>query len=118
LVPAYDGHSFASQIISFKNTVNGVDEKMVMVGDLAYGRENFMGIDGSGVYVPIGIGIGSSYNMIKTFDEIMNLVDGKLENVIIGHESKSWELYPSWKTDDGLHVAEVCLAPGEKTRRK
>ena len=39
-----------------------------------------------------------------------------MENIIVGHETDNWDLYPSWKTEDGLHVAEITLASGEKSK--
>jgi hypothetical protein len=43
----------------------------------------------------------------------MELVGGRLDRLIIGHDNNSWQHFPSWQTADGLHVAELNLAPGE-----
>lgn len=117
LYPNYDGHSFAHQVVIIDNTINGVKERWIAAGDVAYVRENITGMGNDGIYVPVGLGVGSQYNMMKAVDEVINLVDGNIKNIIVGHECDNWELFPSWKTNDGLHVAELFLAPGESTRR-
>jgi glyoxylase-like metal-dependent hydrolase (beta-lactamase superfamily II) len=115
LRPAYDGHTYASQMVVVENRDGS--GTWVYCGDLAYTRTNLTGIDGSGIYVPVGIAVGTHYNIMKSYDEMLEIVGGKLDHVIIGHETDSWELYPSWQTKDRLHVTEVNLAPGEVTRK-
>ena len=109
LYPAYDGHSFASQIVIIKNS----DTKWLNIGDLAYVDANFEGINGDGVYVPVGLGVGNPYNMTRSLEDIVRLADGKREQIIIGHETSNWERFPSRKYDDGLWVAEICRDSGE-----
>ena len=114
LRPAYDSHTFASQMVIIKNQ-DGKDT-WIYCGDLAYARTNLTGIDGNGVYIPVGIAVGAQYNLMKSYDEMIELVGGRLERVIIGHETDSWEIYPSWQTEDNLHSSELVLAPGEASR--
>ncbi len=115
LRPAYDGHTYASQMVIVEN--QAASGPWVYCGDLAYTRANLTGIDGSGIYIPVGIAVGTHYNMMKSYDEMLDVVNGTLDHIIIGHETDSWELYPSWQTEDKLHVTEVNLAPGEVTRK-
>ena len=117
LYPNYDGHSFAHQVVIIDNTVNSINDKWIAAGDVAYVRENLTGIDSNGVYVPVGLGVGTQYNMMKAVDDVIKLADGNMNKIIVGHECDNWELFPSWKTSDGLHVAELFLAPGESSRR-
>ncbi len=112
LIPAFDGHTFGSQIVCVNN--NG--EKLPIVGDLAYVRENFTGLNGDGVYVPVGLAVGSPYNITRTLDEIAALVGGDYNKVIIGHETDNWTIYPSKIGSDGLWMAEIALADGEPSR--
>lgn len=112
LYPAYDGHTFGSQIV----VINNGDKKWLSIGDLAYVNENFTGIDGSGVYVPVGIAVGSPYDITQTLDDILRLADGKREQVVIGHETDNWQRFPSHKGKDGLWIAEIALAPKEISR--
>lgn len=109
--PAYDGHTFGSQIIAINNP-DGVWEN---IGDLAYVRENFTGLDGDGVYVPVGLAVGSPYNITRSLDQILEIAGGNLDRVIIGHETDNWTRYPSQKGDDGLWLAEIALEPGRES---
>jgi N-acyl homoserine lactone hydrolase len=115
LRPMYDGHTFASQIVIVKN--GECKDIWIYCGDLAYARTNLTGIDGNGIYIPVGIAVGTQYNIMKAYDEMIEIIDGRLDRVIIGHETDSWDIYPSYQTGDGLHVAELNLAPGETTRK-
>jgi len=112
LYPAYDGHTFASQIVS----INNENKKWLVIGDLAYSRTNFEGIGGDGVYVPVGISVGPAYNLLKTLDNIMELAGGDINNVVIGHSEDNIKYYPSKKGEDGLWMFELALEPGEKSR--
>lgn len=112
LYPAFDGHTFGSQIVLVHNS----DGVWLNVGDLVYVRENLTGLNGDGVYVPVGLAVGSPYNMTKSLDDIMRLAGGDIGRVIIGHETDNWTRFPSRRYDDGLYVAQIALAPGEQTR--
>lgn len=112
LYPAYDGHTFGSQVIR----VQEGEEALAFAGDVIYVRENIEGIGGDGVYVPVGLAVGSPFNQTKTYDEIVGMVEGRLRNIIIGHETDNWDIFPSKKYEDNLHVAEIRLAPGEPSR--
>lgn len=111
LVPAYDGHTFGSQIVVIHNP-DGVWEN---IGDLAYVRENFTGIGQDGVYVPVGLAVGSPYNITKSLDEILQIAGGDLNRVVIGHETDNWTRFPSKKYEDGLYVAEIACMEGERS---
>lgn len=113
--PAYDGHTYASQMVEVENSGNGSADKWIAVGDLAYVDANLMGIDNDGVFVPVGLGVGSPYNMMKTYDEILTRANGDMHKIILCHETSNWTKYKSWVTKENLHVAEICLAPGQKS---
>ena len=100
---ARDGHSFASNLV----IVNTHGQKYVMVGDCAYVKGNIMGGTGDGISIPNGFAVGSTYNAVCTCQDILKYADGKIENVLIGHEMGTWEQYPSQKYADGLHVATI-----------
>jgi N-acyl homoserine lactone hydrolase len=117
LYPAYNGHTFASQMVTIESTPGGTTERWVAVGDLAYARQSFTGVEQGGGYVPPGVAVGSPYNMLVTLDEILSRAAGRLDRIIIGHDADTWEMYPSWTGDDGLHVAELALAPGQHSWR-
>jgi N-acyl homoserine lactone hydrolase len=114
LRPAYDGHTFASQMIIVENQDGS--GTWVYCGDLAYARTNLTGVGGDGIYIPVGITVGTQYNVMKSYDEMIEIVGGNLNHIIIGHETDSWEIYRSWQTADMLQISELNLAPGEMTR--
>ncbi|MBS5190687.1 hypothetical protein LG34_00740 [Eubacterium ramulus] len=97
------GHSFASNIV----IVETAGKKYVMVGDCAYVKGNIMGGNDDGISMPNGFGIGSAYQSILTMQDILKYADGKIDNVLIGHEMGTWNQYESVCTGDGLHVAYV-----------
>ena len=97
------GHSFASSIV----IVESHGKKYVMVGDCAYVKANITGGRGDGVSMLNGYAVGSTYNAICTLQDILAYAEGKIENVLIGHEVGTWEQYESVETEDGLHIAYV-----------
>lgn len=111
LYPAFDGHTFGSQLVIIHNP----DGPWINVGDQAYVRENLMGLNNDGVYVPVGLAVGSPYNITRSYDDMKRLAGGDLHRVIIGHETDNWTLFQSRKYEDGLYVAEIALAPGDKS---
>src|SRR5450756_2295635 len=96
----YDSHTFASQMVVIENSEGPGQGKWVNVGDLAYVRDNLTGIDKSGIFNPIGLAVGAQYNMLKAYDQMLEITGGKLERVIIGHETDNWNLYSTWQTTD------------------
>ena len=97
------GHSFASSLV----IVDTNDKKYVMVGDCAYVKANITGGRGDGVSMPNGFMVGSAYSAVQTYQDILKYAEGKIENVLIGHEVGTWDQYPSEQTSDGLHIAYV-----------
>jgi hypothetical protein len=41
---------------------------------------------------------------------------GQTSRILPGHEKLLWDRHPSRQFGDGLHVAEICLRPGEVSR--
>ena len=109
LLPAFDGHTFGSQIVAVHNG----DDTLIFVGDVMYVPENLTGINGSGQYVPVGMAVGDTYSQMKTFDEVMKLADGRIEKIIIGHSPEIYSQYPTATYDDNLRVAEIIRTPGD-----
>ncbi len=117
LIPMYDSHTFGSQLVVIENDGPDGKDTWVVAGDNCYAYENLLGVENSGVYLPVGFGVGSITNMTLALDKMMEIANGNIEHIIIGHEPKSFETYPSWKTEDGLHVAELRLAAGQRSLR-
>jgi len=113
LRPVFDSHTFGSQLV----VIDNFDGKWVVAGDNAFQYANLEGLEGDGNYVPIGFGVGSQVNMMLALEEMMQITGFNTGKIIVGHDAETWKRYPSWKTEeDGLYVAEITLAPGEKSR--
>jgi glyoxylase-like metal-dependent hydrolase (beta-lactamase superfamily II) len=113
LVPDFDTHTYGHQHVVIRNASSGV---WVVPGDVMYLYENIEGIDGDGRYVPIGLAMGSQENCMMALEGLMQLTGGETSRILPGHEKLLWERHRSHCYPDGLHVAEVCLRPGEASR--
>jgi hypothetical protein len=114
LEPDPETHTFGHQHV----VVRGSDGRpWVLPGDLLFAYDNLGGLDGAGPYLPNGFGTGSRREIIARMDSIMSLVQGEAKRVLPGHEERLFAVHPSWVRPDGLRVAEVCLRPGDASRR-
>jgi glyoxylase-like metal-dependent hydrolase (beta-lactamase superfamily II) len=117
LYPVPNTHTFSSQLVIVKNDSGEAEGPWILAGDCAYSYENLTGSTTDGVMFPIGGFIGSPLNILRSFDTMKDLANGDINRIIIGHDDECWTRYPSWVTEDGLHVAEVCLEDGQQSRR-
>jgi len=107
LLPAYDTHSFGCQYVLVETACG----PRVFVGDNMFSYKNL-----GEIYQPIGFCQCDASKTLLSLDELLLRVGGERERLIPFHEEAVWSVFPSWKGDDGLHVAEICLAPGEASR--
>jgi N-acyl homoserine lactone hydrolase len=113
LVPDFDTHTYGHQHVVIRNPASGT---WVVPGDVMYLYANVEGVNGDGRYVPIGLAMGSQENCLMALDQLMDVTGGEVNRILPGHEKLLWERHPSAQYEDGLHVAEVCLRPGDATR--
>jgi N-acyl homoserine lactone hydrolase len=122
---AYDTHTYGSQYIVVRNDGIGESkEPWVLTGDLLYVYENILEaskIEQTSVvraekFTPVGFAVGSHTNLILTTEEIMKVAHRDVGRLIMVHEQRLAEKFPSRIGDDGLMVVEVCLADGEPSR--
>ena len=113
LVPDFDTHTYGHQHVVIRNESSGV---WVVPGDVMYLYANIEGLDGDGRYVPIGLAMGSQMNCLLALDQLMQVTGGETSRILPGHEKLLWERHHSRRFSDGLHLAEVCLRPGEASR--
>lgn len=118
---AYNSHTFGSMYIVVRN--DGKRESKdpwVITGDLLYVYENIAGggamADADKIYTPVGFATGSHENLILTTEKIMKAANNEINRVIMVHEDRLGEHFPSRLGDDGLRVTEICLADGEPSR--
>ncbi len=117
LYPVPNTHTFSSQLVIVRNDSGSHQGPWIMAGDCAYSYENVTGEQTDGVMYPVGIFVGSPLNILKSYDTMKDLAGGDLNRIVIGHDDECWTRYPSWVTEDGLHVAEICLEDGEVSRK-
>jgi N-acyl homoserine lactone hydrolase len=113
LEPDFDTHTYGHQHVVVDNDEDG---RWILPGDAVYTYANVEGIDGDGVYVPIGFATGSQENSVMAIDGMVKAVGGETRRIIPGHEYLLWERYPSKTYADGFHVAEITLRPGDASR--
>ena len=113
LVPDFDTHTYGHQHVVIRNESSGV---WVVPGDVMYLYANIEGVGGDGRYVPIGLAMGSQENCMLALDELMRVTGGETSRILPGHERLLWDRHPSGRYPEGLHMAEVCLRPGEASR--
>lgn len=112
IVAAHDTHTPGSQYVVL---TDHLERNWVVTGDNLYSYENAEGRDGEGPPVNIGFGGGSGWNGLRVIDRMARTA-GDTNRLVIAHESATFRRHPSRKYPDNLHVAELLLAPGERSR--
>lgn len=102
--PAFDSHTAGSQYVVLTGPDGGT---RIIAGDVAYVYENLGGPDGGRPLVPIGLVQGSVERCLRVTEEMLGLVDDDVGRVLPMHEVRLWDRFPSERSDDGLHVAEI-----------
>ncbi|MEN2738435.1 MBL fold metallo-hydrolase [Microbacterium sp. X-17] len=110
--PAYDTHTAGSQYV----VLQASDGPWIFPGDVAYVYENIGGTDGSQPMIPIGLGQGNQECCVRLTDEMLTAAGDDVGRVLCSHEVRIWDRFPSIVADDGLHIAEIALAPGVPSR--
>jgi N-acyl homoserine lactone hydrolase len=110
--PAFDTHTAGSQYA----VLEASDGPWVFPGDVAYVYDNIGGMDGTDPMVPIGLGQGNQECCVRLTDEMLTAAGDDVGRVLCSHEVRIWDRFPSITFDDGLHVAEIALAPGVTSR--
>lgn len=113
LVPALDTHSFGCQYVII-NDEKGIPA-YACVGDNIYSYKNIVDETGNIKYTPIGFVMCNKVNTLLSLDMLMKLMGNDVRKLLISHEGETWHLFPSWKGEDDLHVAEINLASGEQS---
>jgi N-acyl homoserine lactone hydrolase len=111
--PAYDTHTEGSQYVVIDRSD---DTRWVVPGDVAYVYENIGGLHGKEPMIPVGLAQGSQERCLRSTDEMLTLAGDDVDRVLPMHEVRLWDRFPSTRFEDGLHVAEIALAPGEPSR--
>ncbi|HEY1944826.1 MAG TPA: N-acyl homoserine lactonase family protein [Roseiarcus sp.] len=98
-----EGHTLGQQFVLIE-TAKG---KLVVSGDCIYSRRNICGHNHDGVYVPLGAGIGSVWDQLKTIDRINKEIAGDLGRLIILHDGDRWKTLPLVKEIEGFRILKA-----------
>ncbi len=109
---AADGHTVAGQMVLIETG----ETSYLAVGDAALTGLNVTGVNGQYLPMTFKTASGNVRGMLETMDAIHRFCGGDLRRVLIQHDCETWSRYPGKVTAEGLHVAEVHLAPGEASR--
>jgi len=115
LVPVFDSHTYGLQLVAIDDGEGGTDP-WVFTSDACYSFENFGSKGDFDVYSPVGFGVGSLTEMVKALETIRALSGNRLDRMIIPHDSGMWASFPTAGTSGGMHVAEIRLEEGERSR--
>jgi glyoxylase-like metal-dependent hydrolase (beta-lactamase superfamily II) len=115
---AADTHTYGSMYVTVRNDgARQSQDAWVFAGDLIYTYDNLTGLDKNAPeIVPIGLAVGSQSNLMFASADMLKAVGGEHKRVIPVHEDRLKETFPSRRTKLGLHVVELTLAKGEKSR--
>lgn len=95
-----EGHTMGQQFVTL-DTAKG---RIVVAGDCVYGSRNLTGTNHNGVYLPLGSGIGSAWDQLKTIDRINQEIGGNLEKLIILHDFARWKHLDQVKEIEGFRI--------------
>jgi N-acyl homoserine lactone hydrolase len=115
---AFDTHTWGSMYVRLRNDLmpNSKDS-WVFAGDLVYTHENLRGWKPEDPeYLPVGLAVGSQFNLIMTTEAMVKSVAGDINRVIPDHEERLKDIFPSRVTSAGLRITELALAEGEPSR--
>ncbi|MDT0262765.1 N-acyl homoserine lactonase family protein [Jatrophihabitans lederbergiae] len=110
---AHDTHTFGCMFVDVQ-AGDDEDTRFVLAGDNVYAYENLEGVEKDGVYRPVGLSINTA-NGVFTLAQMMDLVGGRVKQIIPVHENRLPDVFPSRETKHGLHVTEVHLREGDKS---
>lgn len=99
-----EGHTLGQQFIIVE-TGRG---RMVVSGDCIYGARNILGNNNDGVYIPLGAGIGSTWEQIKTIDRINTEIGGDMSKLVILHDFDRWAKLPVEKDVEGFRIMRAA----------
>ena len=104
---AKESHTFGTQWFLVQ-TRNG---PFAVVGDTVYWYSNIERM------WPPGYGQGNTFNQIRAYREIRDVLKNKFERLVPGHDPQIWDRHSSWVAPSGNQIAEVNLRQGDASRR-
>ncbi|WP_460798683.1 N-acyl homoserine lactonase family protein [Microbacterium sp. GXF0217] len=112
VLPAWDTHTPGSIYVK----VQTEDGPFVLAGDNVYAWENLEGMNGDGLYRPVGLVVGSTIAATRILADMVAHADGRTRRVIPVHEDRLRLEYPSRETESGAMIVELALSSDETSR--
>lgn len=113
---AHDTHTHGSQFVVVEADNSADPGTWVLVGDAVFALPNLIGMDGEGVFVPVGQATGSQTAVLEVFDRILDHTGRDPYRVVPQHDMDAYDRFPSSEVFPGLRIAEVTLADGVESR--
>jgi glyoxylase-like metal-dependent hydrolase (beta-lactamase superfamily II) len=101
---AAGGHTMGQQFVCV-DTARG---RMVVTGDCIYSRRNLTGLAGDSVYVPLGFGIGSSWEQLKSYERLREEASDDLDRLVILHDFERWKNFTKVKDVKGFSIFQAA----------
>ena len=99
-----EGHTLGQQYVVLETACG----KFVVSGDCIYSSRNLRGRDGDGVYIPLGGGIGSVWDQLKSMDRMNEEVGGDIGRVLILHDFERWSRLEVFAEVEGFRIFRVA----------
>lgn len=96
-------------VSSVSSGASGRTKTYIIGGDIAQRPANLTGMgDWKGYLAPILGRSGSALNLFKTYEWILQQIDGDMSRLVLTHDSTMGERFESKPTADGLAIHYVC----------
>jgi glyoxylase-like metal-dependent hydrolase (beta-lactamase superfamily II) len=98
------GHTFGQQFVILETSKGWI----VVAGDCIYGSQNLTGTNNNGVYIPLGPGIGSALDQLKSFDKNNKEIPQDLNRLVILHDFERWSRFEMVKEVEGFRIFRIA----------
>lgn len=98
------GHTIGQQFAVLETAAG----RIVVAGDCVYGSRNLTGTHHDGVYIPLGSGIGSVWDQLKSFDRIDRETAHDLNRLVILHDFDRWARFRLVTEIEGFRIIRVA----------
>lgn len=97
------GHTIGQQFVIVE-TSRG---RLVISGDCLYSRQQLMGRNNDGVYMPLNNATGSVWEQLKTLDKLNTEIGGDQQKLIVLHDIDRWAGLPVVKEVEGYKIVKA-----------
>jgi hypothetical protein len=84
------------------------ERRMAVSGDCIHGARNILGHNNDGIFIPLGAGVGSGWEQIKTIDRINIEIGADMARLIILHDFDRWSKRPIVSEIEGFRIMRAA----------